>query len=72
VTGLPNIGVWSDKRIYRTGFAVLRQTKMPGILVEFGFVNHVYDRARLVRPDFAPKAADAIVRGVKDFFADVP
>lgn len=71
-TGLPSIGAWSDKRIYRTGFAVLRQTRMPGILVELGFVNHVFDRARLVRPDFAPRAADAIVRGVKDFFADVP
>lgn len=65
VNKLPDIGVWSDGRIYKNGFAVLRQTKMPGVLLELGFINNSRDRARLVQPDFHQAVAKAVVRGLK-------
>jgi len=67
---LPNIGVWSDKRIYNSGFAVLRNTKMPGLLLELGFINHPKDRARMQQPDFQTGVAKAIVKGLKVFLGD--
>lgn len=70
VSGLPNLGAWSDGRIYRTGFAVLRQTNMPGVLLELGFINHPRDRKRLVQEDFQRSVAAAVVRGVKVFLGD--
>jgi N-acetylmuramoyl-L-alanine amidase len=70
VSGLPAKGVWSDGRIYKTGFAVLRGTKMTGVLVEFGFINQAVDRARMVRTDFQKSVAAAIVRGLRVYLGD--
>lgn len=70
VSGIPNLGVWSDQRIYRTGFAVLRQTTMPGVLLELGFINNARDRKRLVTDDFQRSVAAAVVRGIKVFLGD--
>jgi len=69
VSKLPNIGVWSDYRIYNTGFAVLRNTTMPGVLLELGFINHPTDRTRMQQSEFQSSAAQAIVRGIKEYYA---
>jgi N-acetylmuramoyl-L-alanine amidase len=71
VNKMPNIGVWSDGRIYQSGFAVLRNTRQPAaVLLELGFINHPRDRARMVTDDFKTKIAAAIVRGVRNFLGD--
>lgn len=70
VNKLPNKGVWSDGKIYQNGFAVLRQTTMPGVLLELGFINHPRDRARMVTDDFQRSVAAAVVRGIKGFLGD--
>ncbi len=71
VSKLPDMGVWSDSRIYkRKGFAVLRGASMPAILIELGFINHPTDRKRLAQADFHESAARAIVDGVKVFLGD--
>lgn len=71
VSKLPDLGAWSDSRIYKTkGFAVLRLTSMPAVLIELGFLNNAKDRARLVQPEFHDAAAKAIVKGVKVFLGE--
>jgi N-acetylmuramoyl-L-alanine amidase len=70
VSALPNIGVWSDSRIYRTGFAVLRGAKMPGVLLELGFINNEKDRERMKTPQFQKASAEAVVRGIRKFLGD--
>lgn len=65
VSGIPNLGTWSDLRLYETGLAVLRYAKVPAVLVELGFINHAKDRAKLVTREFQDAAAAAIVRGLK-------
>ena len=73
VNGLPNIGTWSDGRIYDTGFSVLRNTKQrAAVLLELGFINHPRDRARMTTADFQKGIAAAIVRGVRNFLGDAP
>ncbi|MEX2244287.1 MAG: N-acetylmuramoyl-L-alanine amidase [Fimbriimonadaceae bacterium] len=71
VSKMPDMGVWSDSRIYKTkGFAVLRGAAMPAVLVEMGFLNNSKDRARLLQPEFHDAAALAIVKGIKTFLGD--
>ena len=71
VSKIPDMGVWSDSRIYKTkGFAVLRLTSMPAVLIELGFLNNASDRKRLIQPEFHDAAAKAIVKGVKVFLGE--
>jgi N-acetylmuramoyl-L-alanine amidase len=65
VSGLPSRGVRSDSVLYQTGLAVLRTSQMPAVLIEVGYLNHSFDRAKLVNPDFQKRVAEAIVRGLK-------
>lgn len=70
-TKIPSLGIWSDKRIYKdSGFKVLRDTKMPAVLLELGFVNHDFDRGVMTSKDFPAKMAQAILRGVKNFIGE--
>lgn len=65
VTGIPGIGIWSDTRIYDSGFSVLRNIRMPGVLIETGFMNNANDRPKLANAGIQAAMAAAIVRGVK-------
>jgi len=69
-TGIPGIGVWSDTRIYRTGFAVLRYAQMPAVLLELGFINHSSDRTAMTADEFGSKVAESTVKGIKVFLGD--
>jgi N-acetylmuramoyl-L-alanine amidase len=68
---LPSKGVWSDQRIYNSGFAVLRYANMPAVLLELGFINHKTDRARMTSASFPDDVARAVVRGLRIFLGDV-
>ena len=46
--------------------AVLRETSMPAVLVELGFVSNPNDRAQLVSEVWQDKAAEAIVTGIME------
>lgn len=71
VSKLPSMGVWSDSRIYKNdGFAVLRNAKVPAVLLELGFINHNNDRARLVTAEYQSSVAKAIVKGLKVYLGD--
>ena len=65
VSGLPSRGVRSDSVLYQSGLAVLRTSTMPAVLIEVGYLNHAFDRAKLVQPAFQKRIAEAIVRGIK-------
>ena len=67
VSGLPSKGVRSDITLYQSGLAVLRTSQMPAVLIEVGYLNHFYDRQKLLDPKFQNAIADAIVRGLKAY-----
>ena len=71
LVSIPSIGAWSDGRIYHTGFAVLRHSRMPAVLIETGFINHSGDRAKLQTEEYRDSLAAAIVKGLKVFMGDV-
>lgn len=70
VNKIGGMGVWSDQRIYNSGFAVLRGAKMPAVLVECGFLNTKKDRARMITSAFQEAVAGAIVEGLKVYLGD--
>lgn len=70
VAGIPDKGTWSDGKIYQSGFSVLRNTKMPGVLLELGFINSPTDRTRMISKDFQDKVAAAVVKGIKVYLAN--
>ena len=70
VSGLKSLGTWSDGRIYESGFSVLRNSKMPAVLIEFGFINHNFDRKRMMTEDFQESVAGAVVKGLKVYLGD--
>lgn len=67
VTELPNRGAQTDTAIYQSGFAVLRASQMPAVLIEVAFINNDKDRAKLKDPKFQQKVAEAIVAGLKAY-----
>ncbi|MCS7065646.1 MAG: N-acetylmuramoyl-L-alanine amidase, partial [Fimbriimonadales bacterium] len=72
VSGLPSRGVRSDTTLYQSGLAVLRTSQMPAVLIEVGYLNHSYDRKKLLDPKFQDAVADAIVRGLKAYVEGAP
>lgn len=61
---LRSMGTWSDQRIYQSGFAVLRNTRMPGVLVETGFINNSKDRGVLITEAYQRQMAKAIAQAL--------
>lgn len=71
VSGIPALGAASDFSVYHnSGFAVLRYSKMPAILVETGFLNCDLDRSKMCTTDFQSTVARAIVRGLRVYLGD--
>lgn len=60
--GLRNIGV------KYASFLVIRQTSMPSALVELAFLSNAHEESLMRTNEFRQNAADAIVRGIKNYF----
>src|SRR5215212_3781000 len=58
-----------DRGIKRARFAVLRQTKVPSILVEGGFLSEVGDAKRIADPEWRKQLADSICTGIEGYRA---
>jgi N-acetylmuramoyl-L-alanine amidase len=69
-TPIPSMGVWSDSRITQVGFAVLRHSRTPAVLLELGFINNDHDRRILVQPDMQRRIARGIVNGLKLYYGE--
>ncbi|HWQ88562.1 MAG TPA: N-acetylmuramoyl-L-alanine amidase [Desulfitobacteriaceae bacterium] len=58
---------FNDRKVKDASFYVLRNTVMPAILVELGFITNPDEEKLLSSPDFQKKAAGAIYRGILTF-----
>lgn len=63
-----------DPENYRTAlpgkYRVLRQTQMPGVIVEIGFMTNARDRSLIATDEYRSDAAAAVVAGVIRFFEE--
>ena len=62
-------GVMSDTTRYKSGFAVLRETFMPAVLIELDFISHPEREKEMGTAAWRERAASAIARGVEAYLA---
>lgn len=59
-----------DVGVRRQSFQVLRETRMPSVLLELGFLSNWTDEQLLADPGYRYRAARAIYDGVVDYFSN--
>lgn len=61
-----------DRKVKYGNLQVTRDTKMPAVLLEVGFINNKDDEKKLFDPAFQDRVADAIVAGIYEYFGIKP
>ncbi len=58
--------------VEQASFAVLKAPDIPSVLVETGFISNPEEEAKLKSDSYQEQLADAIVRGIRSYFAKNP
>ena len=66
------INTLHKNEVEQAGFAVLKAPDIPSILVETAFISNPEEEARLNDDGYQDKLAEAIVTGVRNYFAKQP
>ncbi len=53
-----------------TGYIVLKQTTMPGVLIEVGFLTNSADRAKMTQSDFSQRLAQVLYEAVRSYYEE--
>ncbi|MBK9593992.1 MAG: N-acetylmuramoyl-L-alanine amidase [Rhodocyclales bacterium] len=69
---LGGINTLHKPHVEQAGFAVLKAPDIPSILVETAFISNPDEERRLNDEDYQEKMAEAILRGIKAYFARNP
>ena len=69
---LGNINALHKGRVELAGFAVLKAPDIPSILVETAFISNPEEEKKLADENYQDKMAEAILRGIKQYFAKNP
>ncbi|MNC78377.1 N-acetylmuramoyl-L-alanine amidase LytC precursor [compost metagenome] len=56
-----------DRGVKNGNLEVIRNTKMPAVLLELGFLSNAEEEVALLTEDMQMKAAQAIVDGIKEY-----
>lgn len=65
---LVSAGQWANRGVKVENIMVLRETSMPAILGETGFIDTVNDAQKLANSDFRQSLAVAYCKGICDYF----
>lgn len=65
---MTEFGKTHKNRVESANFMVLKSPDVPSILVETAFISNPSEEARLRDPAWQKKMADAVARGVQDYF----
>ena len=58
--------------VEQAGFAVLKAPDIPSILIETAFISNPEEEAKLKDNDYQDKLAEAVVKGIRQYFAKNP
>lgn len=58
---------FTDRKVKQAGFQVIRDTKMPAILVEIGFITNPSEAKQMADEEFQKQVADALYKGIREF-----
>ena len=66
---LDKVEGFQDRGISSAGFYVVKNTQMPAVLTELGFISNPNEEKRLNTPQVQQQLAQGIVQGLDNFFA---
>ena len=66
------VGKLHKPRVEQAGFAVLKAPDIPSVLVEAGFISNPDEEAKLNNEAYKEQLADALLKGIKAYFAKNP
>jgi N-acetylmuramoyl-L-alanine amidase len=69
---LGRINTLHKGQVEQAGFAVLKAPDIPSILIETAFISNPEEEKRLTDDDYQDQMAEAILRGIKRYFAKHP
>ena len=72
LTELGGINTLHKSDVEQAGFAVLKAPDIPSILVETAFISNPDEERKLTDETYQEKMADAILAGIKRYFAQNP
>ena len=58
-----------NRKVEQAAFVVLKSPDIPSVLIETGFISNLNEERHLTDPYFQEKMANAIVRGIQQYFA---
>ena len=58
----------ADRKVRTKSLHVTRETKMPAVLLECGFLSNSGDESKMYTEQFQDSVAEGIVKGIKDYF----
>lgn len=67
---LDRIGDTHHSQVQQAGFVVLKSPDIPSMLVETAFISNPLEEVRLGDPDHQSRIAEAVLSGVRDYFAN--
>lgn len=69
---ISNVNRLHKAAVEQAGFAVLKAPDIPSILIESAFISNPEEEARLTDEAYQAELAEAIVKGIKKYFAKNP
>ncbi len=69
---ISRVGKLHKPRVEQAGFAVLKAPDIPSVLVEAAFISNPEEEARLNSEAYQRELADALMRGIQQYFARNP
>jgi N-acetylmuramoyl-L-alanine amidase len=69
---IDRVGVVRKPRVQQAGFVVLKSPDIPSMLVETAYISNAADERMLRQSERRARLAEAIFRGVHDYFQDHP
>jgi N-acetylmuramoyl-L-alanine amidase len=66
------LGKLHKAQVEQAGFAVLKAPDIPSVLIETAFISNPDEEEKLRSLDYQEKLADAVMRGIKRYFARNP
>lgn len=66
------LGKLHKAQVEQAGFAVLKAPDIPSVLIETAFISNPDEEDKLRSQDYQDRLADAVMRGIKSYFARNP
>lgn len=61
----------STRTVKKTDLYMYRNTTIPGVLVEVGYLSNYTERTQLLNPEYQKKLSEAVTKGVKDYVEEL-